>query len=175
MSNMLKCPNPGCPYIFDPSQVPVGVVLSCPRCAMQFTLGPPQPPTGPAVPPAEPVNPEFEAVGRTAIEERDPYAPLPGRGRSTLQVFVLAGVAAVLLAGSALALVFALFFRRAEPVPADTVTRLRDLNVAVESPPAGWSRYDELRNKLGSPYQFAYKRERPEAYMAFGARDFPTT
>lgn len=37
----LKCPNPSCPYLFDPSLVPPGVVLSCPRCGFRFTLGPP--------------------------------------------------------------------------------------------------------------------------------------
>lgn len=45
----LKCPNPTCPFLFDPSQVPPGAVLSCPRCAMQFTLGPS--PGAPAAPP----------------------------------------------------------------------------------------------------------------------------
>ena len=37
----LKCPNPSCPFLFDPSQVPPGAVVTCPRCAMPFTLGPP--------------------------------------------------------------------------------------------------------------------------------------
>jgi len=43
MSNALKCPNSSCPYLFDPSRVPAGVVLTCPRCGMRFTLGPPAP------------------------------------------------------------------------------------------------------------------------------------
>lgn len=41
MSTALKCPNPSCPYLFDPSTVPPGVVLACPRCGMRFTLGSP--------------------------------------------------------------------------------------------------------------------------------------
>ena len=48
MSNALKCPNPNCPYLFDPTRVPAGVVLSCPRCGMQFTLAAPPQPTPPA-------------------------------------------------------------------------------------------------------------------------------
>lgn len=40
----LKCPNPSCPFVFDPTQVPPGAVLTCPRCAMRFTLGPAAPP-----------------------------------------------------------------------------------------------------------------------------------
>ena len=39
MANALKCPNPSCPYLFDPTGVPAGVVLTCPRCGMRFTLG----------------------------------------------------------------------------------------------------------------------------------------
>src|SRR4051812_13448852 len=130
MSNMLKCPNPSCPYVFDPSQVPVGVVLSCPRCAMQFTLGPPAPIAPPsttaAIPPNQPpapfppTDPDFAPVGRTAaqprekpversqqsrererLRERDAQAP-PGPGGSKVQVFILAGIVAVLLAGAAL-------------------------------------------------------------------------
>src|SRR5436305_13565696 len=75
MSNMLKCPNPSCPYVFDPSQVPVGVVLSCPRCAMQFTLGPPAPLAPPSTTAAVPPNQapaqfpqteaEFQGIGAT--------------------------------------------------------------------------------------------------------------
>lgn len=51
-----KCPNPACPFLFDPSQVPPGAVIACPRCGMQFTLGPVPtkvPLYGPASPPAE--------------------------------------------------------------------------------------------------------------------------
>src|SRR5205823_3358296 len=50
----LKCPNPSCPYVFDPAHVPAGVVLSCPRCAMRFTLGSPTPPAPPASHPTLP-------------------------------------------------------------------------------------------------------------------------
>src|SRR5205809_249367 len=39
MATALKCPNPSCPFLFDPSQVPPGAVLTCPRCTMRFTLG----------------------------------------------------------------------------------------------------------------------------------------
>jgi hypothetical protein len=194
MSNMLKCPNPSCPYVFDPSQVPVGVVLSCPRCGMQFTLGPPAPtantapplpgyppppnyPTAPPgysappPPPQEPVNPEFEAVGRTAVEERDPDAPLPGRRKNKAQVFILAGIAAVLMAGTALTVYFKLTQKKDSTT--NTVTPFDDLNVGVDTPPEGWARDDSLRVRLGSPYVMSYKRENPEAYMAFGASIAP--
>lgn len=186
MSNMLKCPRPTCPYIFDPSQVPVGVVLSCPRCGMQFTLGPPAPaaapppgyppapgyPSAPAEPAPETVHPEFEAVGRTALEERDPDEPRPGRRTNKAQVFILAGIASVLMAGTALAIIFKLM-HRSEAVPAATVSLLQELNVGVDTPPSGWKRDDSMRVKVGSPYVLSYKRENPEAYMAFGANTPP--
>src|SRR5439155_468610 len=125
----------------------------------------------PAPPPRqEPPNPEFEAVGRTAVEERDREVALPTRGTNKAQVFILAGIAAVLMAGSALAIFFFLV-RRGESVPADTVSRLQDLNVSVDSPPPGWTRDDNTRVTVGSPFVMSYRRENPEAYMAFGANE----
>ena len=186
MSNMLKCPNPSCPYVFDPSQVPVGVVLSCPRCAMQFTLGAPAtaappsttaalPPSAPPVP-GVPAQPDFTSAGGTATQQR-PEPPRerfsegpPGRRTNKTQVFILATIAAVLMAGTALAIIFKLM-RRGESVSSDTVSRLKDLNIGVDTPPPGWTRHDDTRVRVGSPYVLAYKREGPEAYMAFGASE----
>lgn len=185
MSNMLKCPNPTCPYVFDPSQVPVGVVLSCPRCGMQFTLGAPAPAAATAPPPGFPSgrsaavapppaapNPEFEAAARTAVEGQHPDDPPPGHRANRAQVFILAGIASVLMAGTALTIYYKLT-HRPEDIPADTVSRLHDLNIAVDSAPTGWTRDDAMRVKLGSPFIMSYKRENPEAYMAFGASEAP--
>lgn len=56
MSAALKCPNPSCPFLFDPTQVPPGAMLTCPRCGMRFTLGgaPGGPPPGAYQPPPPP-------------------------------------------------------------------------------------------------------------------------
>ena len=55
-----KCPNPSCPFLFDPSQVPPGAVIACPQCGLRFTLAPPPPPSqplfGPAAPPPAPAD-----------------------------------------------------------------------------------------------------------------------
>jgi hypothetical protein len=188
MSNMLKCPNPSCPYAFDPSQVPVGVVLSCPRCGMQFTLGPPAPapaaaaapsypstPAGyppgygaPAAPPAELPNAELEEVGRKAVEERDPDAPLPGRRTNKAQVFILAGIAAVLMAGTVLAIVFKLM-HKPEDETGDGLTKIPDINLAIGAFPPEWKHDDTKKNEFGSPYVRSYRREGTEAYMVLGA------
>lgn len=175
MSQMLKCPNPSCPYVFDPSGVPVGVVLSCPRCGMQFAIGPPQsrPPAnypvgyGAAAPPA---NTELETLGETTVRERDLDDLLPTRGTNKAQFFILAGIAAVLMAGTSLALFF-FIMNRGETISQDTATKLQELNIAMDKPPAGWVRDDNTRVKIGSPYFMSYRRENPEAYMAFGASE----
>jgi hypothetical protein len=199
MSNMLKCPNPSCPYVFDPSQVPVGVVLSCPRCAMQFTLGPPAPVAPPsttaALPPNRPPAPssptesDFEAVGRTATQERqarteraDRTAARPARepsaprvaetfGLKNWHIYLVAALSAVV------AVLFVmlgprLFRRDRDTGPTDALSRWPDLNAGVDTPPSDWTRDDSMRVKLGSPYVISYKRENPEAYMAFGANAF---
>lgn len=207
MSNMLKCPNPSCPYVFDPSQVPVGVVLSCPRCAMQFTLGapaaaPPPPSTTAAYPPNPPqapfppTDPDFTGTGPLVRSpaSRSSQKAAPGRGeksrdrqpaapdappedeapRNNFQVFAIAGVVAVLLAGAVLAVVFA-FMRRGTTEAPDIALKLPDHNAGIEAPPPGWARDDAVRVKVGSPYVVSFKRENPEAYVAFGANAFDST
>ena len=49
----LKCPNPSCPFLFDPTQVPPGALLTCPRCGMRFTLGPTPGQAPPGYPPPQ--------------------------------------------------------------------------------------------------------------------------
>ncbi len=173
MSNMLKCPNPSCPYAFDPSQVPTGVVLSCPRCSMQFTLGAPS--AAPPPPPSRPdfVDTEFEAVGRSAVEDRDPDAPIPGRRTSSYQVFILAGIAAVLMAGTTLAILFkVLNLGKRDPGPTDIALRDKDRNVGLDALPTGWTQDDATWRKVGTPYAYGFKRENPEAYVAFGSAEY---
>lgn len=177
MSTTVKCPNPNCPYTFDAAQAPTGVVLSCPQCRTQFTLGSPAaPPRAPApsvAPPgygAAPPADEFEAVGRTAVDEREFGEPLPGRVSGRYQSVILAGIVAVLLAGAALAL-FAKLTRRGEkpPPPPNAAERDPGRNFSIEPFPAGWYPDDNTRLKVGSPYSQGYKREKPEAYVVFGS------
>jgi hypothetical protein len=81
MASALKCPNPGCPYLFDPSRVPAGVVLCCPRCGMRFTLGlqapaaaptqhPPPAPGAPTV--AQPPPATYTGVPTQAYHSPEP-------------------------------------------------------------------------------------------------------
>src|SRR5262245_24361337 len=98
MSQMLKCPNPSCPYVFDPSLVPAGVVLSCPRCGMQFTLGPPAAPPEASAAPAAPATPPSPDAGprneprresreRERNRDREPIEQPSGKSRLPMYLF----------------------------------------------------------------------------------------
>lgn len=168
MSSMLKCPNPSCPYVFDPSRVPTGVVLSCPRCGMQFALGAPAAPLAPPVappvaasPPVAPVAPGPDAPGRAAPEPPD------AGGR--YQTLIVALIAAVLMAGTGLAL----YFKYTGTAPRDTadpLDRVPAFDIGFETP-AGWTDDPETKVKVGSWFHLARRHEGPEAYMVFGARE----
>ncbi|MCS6864099.1 MAG: hypothetical protein RMJ56_09955 [Gemmataceae bacterium] len=167
MNPMLKCPNPSCPYIFDPTQVPAGVILCCPRCAMQFQLAPTPPAAAPS--PAAATAPASPPVAPSA----SPPAPgwdegFPPRGANRFQAIILAIIAIVLMSGSALAVIF-MITRRSEPTAQSTLTRLPDINMVLHEVPAGWQRDEELRAKLAGPYVLAFRHEQPEAYVAIGA------
>lgn len=172
MSTTLKCPNPSCTYTFDASQVPTGVVLSCPRCQTQFTLGAPGAPTAPPLP-ARPTESELETAGRRAVEERDPDDLLPPRGTGRYQTVIVVGIVAVLLAGSAAAIAFKLM-RRGErpPAPSDPVQKDPERNIAIDPLPAGWNMDDNTRLKVSSPYSYGFRRENPEAYVVFGSTKY---
>ncbi|MBN9119106.1 MAG: hypothetical protein J0I06_08085, partial [Planctomycetes bacterium] len=139
------------------------------------------PPAPPA--PFPPAEPDFAGAGPAAQprgprparpeqepRERRPEEPPPGRATNRAQMFILAGIAAVLMAGTALAIIFRLMHRGETESP-ETVSRLKDLNIGVDTPPPGWSRDDDTRVKVGSPFVLAYRRKDPEAYMAFGASE----
>jgi hypothetical protein len=191
MTTTLKCPNPSCPYLFDPSTVPPGVVLACPRCGMRFTLGTPgapppgatgdpattpgyQQPTGyPTAPPQPAVNPAFaDMTPETARADNEEGPRLPVR-ESRLQTFLLVGVAAFALAGAAVAVWYKVT-HKPEELPPGLASEFKELNFSFEPPPSPWKRDEDLRVKLGSPYKLVYRRDNPEAFMAFGARDFET-
>ncbi len=176
MSTMLKCPNPSCPYTFDPAQVPKGAVLSCPRCTMQFTLGAqPVAPTRPPAAPAAPLEPDFEDIGRAAIAERDPDELLPGRKTGTYQVFILAGIVAVIVAGVSLTILLRVLIRGGFVGSSNsngTTLVDKDRNLSIDPLPAGWAQDDATRLRTRAPYAYGFKRENPEAYVIFGSVEY---
>jgi len=214
MSNALKCPNPACPYLFDPTTVPPGVVLACPRCGMRFTLGtpaaapPPQrqqqqqhegptatfanglpaappgyPPSGyappgygppPGYPGAHGPDPTHVAFGdmtpETAKADGEVGPRLPVR-ESKFQTMLLLAVGAIALTAAGIAVWYKMTHKQ-EPTVVDAVSRFKDLNLSFEPPPSPWTLDANTNAKLDSPFVLVYKRENPEAYMAYGAKDF---
>ncbi len=182
MSQPLKCPNPNCPYLFDPTGVPGGVVLTCTRCAMRFTLGPPAPtapapiPGSPTAPATAPPAPNFERIESRPPEEADTRSRrdqmLLDRGNSSgrMTVFWVVFTLAVLL-GVGITIYFRAFHTPSVN-PKDLATQLRNCNIAFDPPATPWERNPDLEAKLGPPIQIAYSRTQPSAYIAVGATPF---
>lgn len=166
MSRVLKCPNPSCPFTFDPARVPAGVVVSCPRCMTPFTLAAP-PPVAPA--PTPPADLAFEPNPAPAVER-----VRGSGGPGGLQTFFLALFAACLLAGVGLAIYFRVFDKTPAKSRGGDANERRDLNVAFDPPPEPWERDEELRVRVGPPAFLAFRRAGPDAAMVFGAKDFRT-
>lgn len=177
MATMLKCPNPSCPYLFDSSSVPAGVVLACPRCTMRFMLG-----TGaagahaassgtalPATPRAA-ASPFAEMTPETARADGAEGPRLPVRS-SRLQTILLVGVAALGLAAAVVAVWYKLTNKPEQSVE-DPVTRFPEKNFSFIEPPDPWTQDGEMQGALGSPFLRVYRRDNPEAIIALGARDY---
>ena len=189
MATTLKCPNPSCPYLFDPSTVPAGVVLACPRCTMRFVIGPgvvgaqAQQSTA-AVPrtrvaPAGVSSQAAQQPGESPFAEMTPEIAradgaasprLPVRS-SRLQTVLLVGVAAVGLAAAAIAVWYKLT-DKPEVIAQDPVTKVPDKNFSFVEPAGPWTQDGEMQGTLGSPFLRVYKRDNPEAFIALGAKDF---
>src|SRR5262245_23641478 len=152
MALTLKCPNPSCSYLFDPATVPAGVVLACPRCAMRFTLGTPAAPPPPGHHPQNelPSDTNLAFSGLSTATPRDDaggWARLPVRG-SRLQMFLLVLVAAVALAGAAVAVRYKLT-HKPEDLPPDLSLMFKEKNLSVEGAPGPWVRDEDMRVSLG--------------------------
>ena len=194
---ILKCPNPSCPYTFDPSQVPPGAVLACPSCGMQFTLGPPAPPPQPpayappqppayapqppAYAPQPPAGPVFEDAPDAGMGFDAPSAssaprnrtiarkPTVGSQRQTYQMLIGVGIAVILVLGAGFTIYSRLTFKPAKPEGGSYV---KGQNLAFDVPPAPWAQDEDMRAQLGSGIYLTFTRSEPEAFIAFGGKDF---
>ena len=179
MSTALKCPNPSCPYLFDPSKVPAGAVLTCPRCGMRFTLGTPAP-AAPAVsksPPAPPLPNSFDDMSKE--EPRTAGEPPPRRSfaaagePASYQTGIIAFICFALLAGAGLAIYFKITWKP-EVMKGENGQQLHAHNLSFETPEAPWAIDDDTKAKLGPPMILAFKRAEPDAFFAVGAKDYAT-
>ena len=171
MAAPLKCPNPVCPFLFDPAQVPPGAVIACPRCGLRFNLGPTSPVyAAPAAPP-EPVS-EFSAdlfassadgsvevaeevggkraAAKTSPANADETIPRSKRQSGTLKSIIVAvgivfGIAAV---GFGVVILSRINKDRQTREETDTEIKYPDLNLQFKKPGAelGWTKHDATRN-----------------------------
>lgn len=178
MSTALKCPNPSCPYLFDPSRVPAGVVLTCPRCGMRFTLGPALPASANQLNEV-PQRPDasFDGMSQSESEVAGPDDKPQRRslsaagGSSPLQTGIITFICFVMLAGVG-TMIYLRFASGPNTRQDDSGIQLRNHNLYLDPPGEPWVRDEDVSAKLGPPMIIAFKRSEPDAYFAIGARDY---
>ena len=129
------------------------------------------PPANPAsLPPASPAFAEMTPLSARPDDAVGPRLPVQPSKLQNLLLFV---VVAVSLTAAGIAIWYKMSYRN--PVlPVDVATQFKELNLSFEPPPQPWTRDEDTRVKLGPPFMLVYRRENPEAFMAFGARNFDT-
>jgi hypothetical protein len=169
MATALKCPNPSCPYLFDPTSVPAGVVLACPRCGMRFTVGPQPgaaPPPSVAPPPDAPLP-----VAPPAPEPRQPPAePHHPPKRGGLGALALPIIAGLFIVGTLVAGIYFLVTNRGGGGTDDQESPLRDLNLSFAPPAEPWGPDPDAEKKV-APIQFVYRRKDADAWIAVGGKN----
>jgi hypothetical protein len=171
----LKCPNPSCSFLFDPTQVPPGALLTCPRCGMRFTLGPPPgsaPPPPAPVPAAPPVleeDTESPEAPRTPPQRRKSGSPFP--------VMLALGGAMLFLGVIAAALFIAMRVKSTNTSAAsatDGEIAVVDKNFAYKMPGSPWEKDPATQNALGVTAFALHRTEAPEAWAALSVSDYET-
>jgi len=162
----MKCPNGACPFLFDPSQVPAGATLQCPRCQFRFQLAESSPVVDPfrgsplagdqqatlpisseilSTPAPLPTSPRGE-IAFTDETSSSSERPTQGSWSGRLVVLLIA-----LLAGLG-PIVWVLWFRN--PANTDTANspteiQVEDRNFAWKPPAAPWKKNIDWQTKLG--------------------------
>lgn len=144
MASPLKCPSPTCPFQFDPSQVPAGAVISCPRCGLRFTLGP----TAPLEPESVPSfsSDPFENAADEPSQRSRPTRNAKANSGSLKSILV---TAAIILGVMAILLGIGFTWSRNKAKPAETESEIKypDLNLVFKKPASdsGWTKHDSTR------------------------------
>ncbi len=149
----LKCPSPSCTFLFDPTRVPAGAVLTCPRCALRFTLAPP-PDASPPDPPRTAPPPKQRWSNRSSVL---------AIGGGLVVLAAVVGVAAALLV-------------KRPPTPGPTASgqlAVADKNFAYTIP-AGWDRDPATQNAVGANVVGFKRTAGPAAWAALAVTDFDT-
>lgn len=192
MANALKCPNPSCPFLFDPTQVPAGAVLTCPRCGMRFTLGPAAAPPPQAPSPFSTLEAENDLT-RTFQQTSPPSAPeahkssvptsspTPRQGKPRSQAagsgFDLASyfplIAILLVVTTAIIVGVMVFSRLGSGGGSGSNLVYEERNVMYRFPVPNWDRDDDTKSLL-SVNLLGLKRGDTSVRIAIEARDYGT-
>jgi hypothetical protein len=182
MSTALKCPNPNCSFLFDPTQVPQGAILSCPQCAMRFTLGPPASPPASVPSGLEASRPHAGVSSNVPNLEmaqprppEQPISPTIRRRRVESTPFpwgTLLGIFAVF--STALVLGYLLVTQiRTNGNNSQSTTTYEDRNISYRFPVSNWEKDEETRTLL-SGNLFGLRRIDGSTLAALEARDYKT-
>jgi len=104
--------------------------------------------------------------------EEGPRLPVKA---SKLQSYILMGVGIISLCSAGVAVWYKVSHRNPQNASSGEILKDKEKNFSLEPPPKPWFRDEDMKVKLGSPYIHVYRREEPEAYMAFGAKDYPNS
>lgn len=176
----LKCPNPSCPFQFDPSQVPPGAVLACPQCGLRFKIGatppaevsPPPPPrelafSGRDQPSTKPKPPR----SKSAPEHEDIEEEKPARSVS-LKAIVLACLAVLILGGVAITYVVIRANRKKDTISNEILATQYGLAIKRLDAATGWEKNDGVMDAFSGKL-FGYNRsDSPEAFIAADAKKY---
>ena len=193
-----KCPNPSCPFLFDPTQVPPGAVIACPRCGLRFTLGPSAPP--PAYGPFAPTAPPPPAHDLGALEDRpnlddmpteerprtrrrdetDPRARLqrPRAGSGVGKTIVLSVGAVLLICGALAGVLYWKSLTRRDGEQRATSGGKEVLqtnyNIAYRPPAGNWTADDKLKQDFDGPI-LAMSSQDPVGWTVLDAKSMAYT
>lgn len=150
----LKCPNPTCSFLFDPTKVPAGALLACPQCTMRFKLAS-APATGPSGQPSA-----FTDVGRN---ERPSYSHSTWKSR-----LPIIGIVVLVTFGLFVFLFATTKIFRTDPLKNDEQL-FADHSVAIQPPVDPWVRDRDSETALNLNLG-VYRRLSPDARIGYAAQ-----
>ena len=150
----LKCPNPTCSFLFDPTKVPAGALLSCPQCAMRFKL---------ASAPANATNGNASVFADVGRDERPTYSHPTWKSR-----LPIIGIVSLVTIG-----LFVFFFavmRMNRTGPSTNEEQLfTDHSVAIRPPVEPWVRDRDSETALNLNLG-VYRRLSPDACIGYAGQ-----
>lgn len=176
--NIVKCPNPSCPFQFDATLVPPGAVIACPQCRLQFQLPQvaaaplqPAPATEPEVLDEEPeVGEKTERAGRRRQREDDTprRSGRPRGGGNAAAIIVVLVVGLAFVCGGGIAGVFVVIGMLQKKPSNTSPYTYPEYTLSYNGPGEGWQEDEGTRTYMKVNLA-CFKSTSPEAYIAVQA------